>query len=126
MKSSFKILILSGMVVAFSGLLLSAVFEMPQHGLRLFLVGFAILVFAIVASNINSWIGEGGSVSNRPLAISAIGFGITAIIQISAVFISFSEAAQFIGTFVGGVLMLAGIVRHFFNIRSNYSPPEKN
>jgi hypothetical protein len=119
MKSLIKILILLGMTVAILGFLLSAFFEMPQHGLRLFLVGFGILVFAIVASNINSWVGEEGSRSNRPLAISAIGFGIIAIIQIRAVFLSFSETIEFIGIFVGGLLMLGGIVRHFFNIRGN-------
>ncbi len=119
MKSLVKFLISLGIVVAFLGLLLSAALEMPQHGLRLFLGGFGILVFAIVASNINSWVGEGCSVSNRPLAISSIGFGIIAIVQISAVFASLSEKIQFIGTIMGGALMLAGIVRHLFNIRSN-------
>ena len=125
MKSSIKSLILLGMIIALLGLLLSAVFEMPQYGLRIFLIGFGVLVFAIVVSNIHAWVGEGGSESNRSLAISGIGFGIIAIVQISAVFLSFSGTIQSIGTFVGGLLMLGGIARHFFNIRSGYLSTKK-
>lgn len=120
MKTLCKIFIMLGMGIAILGLVLSALYELPQFGLQIFLVGFGILVCAIVVININSWIGEGGSESNRSLAISAIGFGIIALFQISAVFLSFSETIQFVGTSVGGLLMLAGIARHFCNIRSGY------
>jgi hypothetical protein len=115
MTQSSKVLLTIGIVIAITGMTISAGAQLPQVGLKVFVIGFGFFVAGLLYSHLVVWWQSKVTRKHLPLGIALVGFGITAFVQIFAVLSVIPDGIVSGGTVLGSIFMLVGIGLHIIS-----------
>jgi hypothetical protein len=115
MTRTTKVLLTIAIVISITGMTISAGAQLPQVGLKVFVIGFGLFVAALLHSHLIVWWRNRVTGKHMPLGIAMVGFGITAFVQIFAVLSAIPDGIVSGGTVLGSIFMLVGIGLHIIS-----------
>jgi hypothetical protein len=118
MTQSSKALLTIGIVISIVGMTISAGAQLPQVGLKVFVIGFGLFVAGLLHSHLAGWWQNRETRKRPPLGIAMVGFGLIALVQILAVLLVIPDSIVLGGTVLGSIFMLVGIGLHIGTIGS--------